>query len=62
MPNKPFVDQNICISCRLCVESAPEVFLIDNNDLAEVYDPFGVTEEKIQEAIYSCPVSCIYWD
>jgi ferredoxin len=62
MPRKLFVDQDVCISCRLCVETVPEVFRMNNDDLAEVYDPLGVTEDKIQEAIDGCPVNCIHWD
>jgi ferredoxin len=44
------------------VESAPEVFRMNKDDLAEVYDPFGASEEKIQEAIDGCPVNCIHWE
>jgi ferredoxin len=29
--------------------------------LAEVYDPAGASEAKIQEAIDACPVACIFW-
>jgi ferredoxin len=61
MARIPFVDQDACISCGLCIECAPEVFRLDNSNLAEVYDPAGAPEEKIQEAMDGCPVSCIYW-
>jgi ferredoxin len=43
------------------VECAPEVFRLNNANLAVVYDPYGAPEEKIQEAMDGCPVSCIYW-
>jgi len=56
-----YVDKDVCISCNLCVDMVPEVFKLDNDNLAEVYDPKGASEDKIQEAIDSCPVSCIYW-
>lgn len=62
MSKKPVVDQDVCISCRLCVETAPEVFQMDDNDLAEVYDASGAPEERIQEAIDGCPVNCINWE
>lgn len=62
MAKKPYVDKDECISCGLCVEMAPEVFRMDDDDLAEVFDAAGATEEKIQEAIDACPVSCIYWE
>ena len=58
---KPYVDQNVCISCQLCVGMVPEVFRMDDNNLAEVYDPEGAPEQKIQEGIDSCPVNCISW-
>ncbi len=62
MSRKPFVDQDVCISCRLCVEAVPEVFRMNEDGLAEVYDPFGAPESRIQEAIDGCPVNCIYWE
>jgi ferredoxin len=61
MARVPYVDQDVCISCTLCVNTAPEVFRMNENDLAEVYDPEGAPEEKIQEAIDACPVNCIHW-
>lgn len=61
MARKPFIDEDICIGCELCVDTAPEVFRMKENNLAEVYDPQGASEDKIQEAIDSCPVSCICW-
>jgi ferredoxin len=61
MPRIPYVDKNECISCGLCVEMVPEVFKLDDDDLAEVFDPEGASEDKIQEAVDSCPVSCIHW-
>lgn len=36
MAKTPYVDQDACISCGLCVEMAPEVFRMDAEDLAEV--------------------------
>lgn len=62
MSKKPIVDQEICISCRLCVEAVPGVFRMNEDDLAEVYDPFGASEMAIQEAIDGCPVNCISWE
>jgi len=44
------------------VESVPEVFLMNEDNLAEVYDPAGATEVKIQEEIDNCPVNCIHWE
>lgn len=61
MAKTPYVDQDACISCGLCVEMAPEVFRMDADDLAEMYAPNGASEQTIQEAIDACPVSCIHW-
>ncbi len=58
---KPYVDQDVCIGCEVCVSSVPEVFRMTANGVAEVYDPEGASEERIQEAIDACPVSCIHW-
>jgi ferredoxin len=61
MARVPFVDQDTCISCGLCVDTVPEVFRMDDSNLAEVYDPAGASEEQIQEAMDACPVACIHW-
>jgi ferredoxin len=62
MSKIPVVNQDECISCGLCVETCPEVFRLNDKDLSEVYNPTGASEEKIQEAIDSCPVQCIQWE
>jgi len=62
MTRKPYVDQDVCISCGICVETVPEVFRMNDDNLAEVYDPTGVPELKIQEAMDNCPVNCIHWE
>ncbi len=62
MARKPYVDHDVCISCQLCVNTVPEVFRMNDTNLAEVYDPFGAPEENIQEAIDACPVNCIHWE
>ncbi len=62
MSKIPVVDPDECISCGLCVETCPEVFRLNDKDLSEVYNPTGASEEKIQEAIDSCPVQCIHWE
>jgi ferredoxin len=35
---------------------------MNEDGLAEVYDPAGAPEENIQEAIDACPVACIHWE
>jgi ferredoxin len=59
---KPWVDQEACVSCELCVNNVPEVFRFAGHGKAEVYDPGGAYQNIIQEeAIDICPVSCIQW-
>jgi len=62
MAKIPVVDQQECISCGLCVEVCPEVFLLNDRDVSEVHNPTGAPEEKIQDAIDGCPVPCIHWE
>ncbi len=62
MARTPYVDKDVCISCNLCVDTVSEVFRLDDDGLAEVYDAGGAPEDKIQEAIDTCPVSCIHWE
>jgi ferredoxin len=62
MARAPWVDQDECISCGLCITNIPGVFRLTDNGKAECYDPNGATEKEIQEAaIDICPVQCIHW-
>ena len=62
MTRIPWVDQDECISCGLCVSGVPAVFRFADNGKAECYDPVGAPEEDIRaNAIDICPVSCILW-
>ena len=61
MPKVPFVDQDECTGDEICVEICPEVFRMNDDGLAEVHDPNGAPEDKIQEAIDECPATCIHW-
>jgi ferredoxin len=62
MAKSVVIDQDECISCGACVDSCPDVFQLNDDNLAEVYNPDGASEEEIQDAIDSCPVSCISWE
>jgi len=62
MAREPFVDQDMCISCGICIDNLPDVFRFSDNGKAECFDPNGASEEDIQQqAIDVCPVSCICW-
>ena len=51
-----------CIGCGLCQDICPEVFRLDEEEMvAKVIKPQGGPENLIQDAVDSCPVSCIHW-
>jgi ferredoxin len=56
-----WVDQGECISCGLCIESAPEVFRFADSGKSEAFNQLGASQERIQTAVDGCPVSCIHW-
>jgi ferredoxin len=63
MTRIPRVDKDSCTSCELCVTNLPEVFRLDEDGLAECYNPQGASEEQIEEeAIEVCPAECIHWE
>jgi ferredoxin len=57
----PWVDQDECTSCELCTETAPNTFRMNDDDVAEVFNPQGDPEDLIQQAIDDCPAECIHW-
>jgi ferredoxin len=61
MAREVYIDKDVCIGCGLCASVVPEVFRMDDDGLSEAYDQAGAAEERIQEAIDSCPVNCIHW-
>ena len=61
MAKIPYVDQDECTGCGLCEDVCPEVFRLNEDDISEVHDPDGASEELIEEAMDSCPVECIHW-
>ncbi|MCF8029578.1 MAG: ferredoxin [Desulfohalobiaceae bacterium] len=57
------IDQDECTGCESCVEICPEVFGFDEDaEVAYVIQEEGGPEEKIQEAIDSCPSEAISWE
>lgn len=57
-----FVDELSCIGCKNCVWLASAMFRIEPEyGRARVFAQWLNTEDKIQESIDSCPVSCIHW-
>mmetsp|Transcript_32885 Transcript_32885/g.84020 ORF Transcript_32885/g.84020 Transcript_32885/m.84020 type:complete len:392 (-) Transcript_32885:319-1494(-) len=57
-----FVDENTCIGCKMCVWCAPATFRMeDEYGRSRVFAQWSNTEDDIEAAINSCPVSCISW-
>jgi ferredoxin len=59
---KAWIDRDGCISCGLCASICPDVFRMDDEDIAEVYvdEIPEEVEDMAQEAADSCPVSVIH--
>jgi len=58
---KPVVDPTLCIGCRLCEDTLPEVFRIGEDGLAYVINesPPPETYADVEECVELCPVSAI---
>ncbi len=57
---KAVVDQDLCIGCGLCADTCPEVFRMNDDNLAEAYTDISPdTLEKAEEARDNCPVEAI---
>ncbi|GAB4814662.1 hypothetical protein N2152v2_001708 [Parachlorella kessleri] len=57
-----FVDEFTCIGCRNCANVCPKTFDIeDEYGRARVMAQGVDGDERLQEAIDTCPVSCIHW-
>ena len=54
------VDRALCIGSGDCVDTAPDVFQLDDEDKAVVVDPDGAHVNDILDAAQNCPVSAIY--
>jgi ferredoxin len=54
------VDRSLCIGSGDCVDTAPDVFQLDEDDKATVVDPDGAPLDDILEAAQNCPVTAIF--
>ena len=60
---KVFVDQDLCISCGLCISVCEDVFSWNEDDKAEAIDedvPVEL-EEDVEEAVETCPTEAIQY-
>jgi ferredoxin len=59
----PVIDTDACIACGNCEAACPEVFRLNEGlGYAEVINPQGAPEERIQDAMDQCPAQCIRWE
>jgi ferredoxin len=54
------VDRSLCIGSGDCVDTAPDVFQLDEEDKAVVVDPDGAALDDVLTAAGNCPVSAIF--
>ena len=54
------VDRALCIGSGDCVDTAPDVFQLDEEDKAVVVDPDGAPTDDVITAAGNCPVSAIF--
>jgi ferredoxin len=54
------VDRALCIGSGDCVDTAPDVFQLDDEDKAVVVDPDGAPVDDVIEAAGNCPVGAIF--
>jgi len=54
------VDRALCIGSGDCVDTAPDVFELDEEDKAVVIDPHGAPLDDVLEAAGNCPVTAIF--
>jgi ferredoxin len=53
------VDRELCFGFGDCVDSAPGVFELDDEDKSIVVDPDGADRDQILSAAADCPVDAI---
>ena len=55
------VDENTCVGCGLCESTCPEVFKMNDNDIAEVIvgEVPAESQASCREAVEGCPADAI---
>lgn len=59
---KIIVNKDVCIGCQMCAQIAADTFRMNEDNISEALNPPGNSEEEVQSAIDSCPMSCISWN
>jgi ferredoxin len=58
--SKVVIETELCTGCGNCIDIAPDVFEEGDDDKAHVIMAEGGDPDEIEEAIESCPESCIH--
>lgn len=55
------IEEDMCTSCELCVDTCPEVFEMNDDDIAQVKVDVvpEELEDDVRDAADSCPGECI---
>lgn len=53
-------DRDLCIGSGDCVDTAPNVFELDDDGKVHVIDPDGASVDEIVDAAANCPVTAIF--
>jgi ferredoxin len=53
------VDRNLCVGMGNCVDFAPTVYTLDEENKATVTNPKSVDDDTLLESAKSCPVKAI---
>lgn len=60
MSYKIYVERDECIGAGTCVECAPNVFVMDDENIAVVFDETGDPDNDVLAAAQDCPQQCVY--
>lgn len=53
------IDRDVCIGAAMCVATAPDVYELDDEGLAEAVDPEPGDDDLLWEAAQACPVQAV---
>jgi len=53
------IDRDLCIGAESCVIVAPDVFEMDDTQIAILKDPKGADDDTILQSAQACPVAAI---
>ena len=55
------VDWDLCESNALCMEAAPEIFKVDDDDMLHILveEPPASLRDKLEKAVRACPRAAI---